>query len=67
MQANLSVLKGCVLSEHLTLLIDLVCLISPSTTKLPESGVLCGNVTESGVEEDPLSLQGEGDPPPQTK
>ncbi len=37
-------------------------------TKLLESGVLYGNITEFGVEEDHLSLQGEGDPPPpQTK
>ncbi len=31
-------------------------------TKLPESGVLCGNITEFGVAEDHLSRQGEGDP-----
>ncbi len=37
-------------------------------TKLPESGVLCGNITEFGVAEDHLSQQGEEDPPPpQTK
>ncbi len=28
-------------------------------TKLPESGVLCGNITEFGVVEDHLSPQGE--------
>ncbi len=37
-------------------------------TKLPESDVLCGNITGFGVAEDPLSPQGEADPPlPQTK
>ena len=37
-------------------------------TKLPECGVMCGNITEFRVAEDHLSLQGEGDPPPpQTK
>ncbi len=37
-------------------------------TKLPESGVLCDNITDFGVAEDYLSPQGEGDlPPPQTK
>ncbi len=36
-------------------------------TKLPESGVLCGNITVFGVE-DHLTPQGEGGPPPpQTK
>ncbi len=33
-------------------------------TKLPESGDLYGNITEFGVVEDHLSLQGEGDLPP---
>ncbi len=37
-------------------------------TKLPESGVLCDNITEFEVAEDHLSPQGEGDLlPPQTK
>ncbi len=37
-------------------------------TKLPESGVLCDNITEFGVAEDHLSPQGECDLlPPLTK
>ncbi len=37
-------------------------------TKLPESGVLCDNITEFGVAEDHLRPTGSGDlPPPQTK
>ncbi len=37
-------------------------------TKVPESGDLCGNITEFGVREEHLSPQGEGDlPPPQMK
>ncbi len=36
-------------------------------TQLPESGVVCGNITEFGVAMDPLSPQGEDDlPAPQT-
>ncbi len=43
-------------------------LYTNNITKLPESGVLCGNITEFGVVTDHLSPQGEGDPPPpQTK
>ncbi len=34
----------------------------------PESGDLCGNITEFGVAEEHLKPQGEGDlPPPQTQ
>ncbi len=33
-------------------------------TKLPESGDLCGNITEFGVAEKYLSRQGEGNFPP---
>ncbi len=33
-------------------------------TKLPESGDLCGNITEFGVVEDHLRPMGSGDPPP---
>ncbi len=36
--------------------------------KQPESGDLCGNITEFGVAEEHLSLQGDSDlPPPQMK
>ncbi len=46
------------MSQHVALLLKP---IFGNITKLPESGVLCGNITEFGVVEDHLS------PPPQTK
>ncbi len=42
--------------------------MTDNITKLPESGVLCDDITEFGVAEDHLSPQGEGDLRPcQTK
>ncbi len=49
---------------------DYVCVVRfrEFKAKQPESGDLCGNITEFGVAEEHLSQQGEGDlPSPQTK
>ncbi len=54
--------------QHMTVIFCDVFIVLNTITKLPESGVLCDNITEFGVAEDHLSPQGECHlPPPQTK